>query len=139
MCNSGRKYFIKSQDPCATIQVIFWCGCPTLEENTYIGRIGIIAKIQKKIKAKLDNRGSSCIFVGYYTTCEIDVFRFYDTKTKHIRLSRNVTWLDKNYGTSKGLKTNNIKLEEDSIDDPVEFGRDDKIDFFLTFNQMSNQ
>ena len=92
------------------------------------GEIVIIANVQKKIKDKLDNRGSSCIFVGYSTTHEIDVFRFYDTKTKHICLSRDVTWLDKNYGTWKGLKTNIIKLEEDEVDEPGEFGRDDKND-----------
>ena len=56
------------------------------------------------------------------------MFRFYDTTTKHICLIRNVTWLDKNYGTWKGLKTNIIKLEEDDVDDPGEFGRDDKND-----------
>ena len=56
------------------------------------------------------------------------MFRFYDTTTKHISLSRDFIWLDKNYGTWKGLKTNIIKLEEDGVDDPGEFGRDDKND-----------
>ena len=56
------------------------------------------------------------------------MFRFYDTKTKHICLSRDVTWLDKNYTTWKGLKANIIKLEEDDVDEPGEFGRDDKND-----------
>ena len=63
------------------------------------GEIVIIANVQKRIKAKLDNRVYSCIFFGYFTTHEIDVFHLYDTTTKHIRLNRNVTWLDKNYGT----------------------------------------
>ena len=48
--------------------------------------------------------------------------------TKHIRLSCDVTWLDKNYGTWKVLKTNIIKLEDDGVDDTCEFGRDDKDD-----------
>ena len=76
----------------------------------------------------MDNRDSSFIFVGYSTTHEIDVFGFYDTTTKHIHLSRDATWLDKNYGTWKGLKKNIIKLEEGDVDDPSEFGRDDKND-----------
>ena len=76
----------------------------------------------------MDNHGSSCISVGYSTTHKIDVFCFYDTTNKHIRLSRDVTWLDKKYGTWKGLKTNIIKLEEYDFDDPGEFGRDDKDD-----------
>ena len=95
------------------------------------GEIGIIANVQKTIKAKFDNHGSSCIFVGYSTTNEIDVFSFYDTKTKLIRSIRNVTWLDKNYVIWKGLKTNIIKLKEDNVDDPGEFGRDDTDDDFF--------
>ena len=66
------------------------------------------------------------VFVRYSTTREIDMFHFYDTTTKHICLSCNVTWLDKKYCTWKGLKRNIIKLEEDDFDDPGEFGRDDK-------------
>ena len=41
-------------------------------------------------------------------------------------MSGNIIWLDKNYGTWKGLKTNIIKLEEDYVYDSDEFGRDDK-------------
>ena len=69
----------------------------------------------------MDNCGSSCILVGYSATHEIDVFSFYDTTTKQIRL-------DKKYVTWKGLKTSFIKSEEDDVDDPGEFGRDDKND-----------
>ena len=65
-------------------------------------------------------------FVGYSTNNEIVVFCFYDTTNKHIRLSCNLTWLDKIYGTWKVLRTNIIKLEEYDVDDPGEFGRDDK-------------
>ena len=101
---------------------------PLSKNLSTFGEIGIISNEQKKTKAKWDNHGSSCIFVGYSTTHEIDVFRFYDTTTKHTRLSRDVTWLDKNYGTWKFPKTDIIKLEEDYVDDPGEFGRDDKND-----------
>ena len=56
------------------------------------------------------------------------MFCFYDTTTKHIRLIRDVTWLDKNHGTWKGPKTNIVKMEEDDFDDTGEFGKDDKDD-----------
>ena len=56
------------------------------------------------------------------------MFCLYDTTTKYIHLSRDVKWLNKKYYTWKGLKTNIIKLEEDDVDDPGEFGRDDKDD-----------
>ena len=72
---------------------------PLLKNLRTFGDIGTITNLQKKIKAKLDNRGYSCIFVGYYTTHAIDVFRLCNMTTKLIRLSCDVTWLDKKYGT----------------------------------------
>ena len=100
-----------------------------LSKNLHtFGEIRIIENVQKKISTKLDNRGSSCIFVGYFTPHEIDVFNFYNTATKNKHLSRNITWLDKKYDTCKGFKKNIIKSEEDNFDDPGEFGRDDKDD-----------
>ena len=107
-------------------KLFFGVDAPLSKNLRTFGEIRIIANVQNKIKAKLDNRGASCIFVGYYTTHKIDVFCFYNTANKHIRLSCDVTWLDKKYGTWKGLKTNSIKLGEEDIDDPGEFGRDDK-------------
>ena len=56
------------------------------------------------------------------------MFCFYDTTIKHVCLSPDVTYLYKNHGTWKGLKTNIIKLEEDDFDETGEFGRDDKDD-----------
>ena len=106
----------------------FFVYAPLLKNLCAFGEIVIIANVQKKIKTKLDNRGSSCIFVGYSTTHEIDVFRFYHTTTKHIHFIRDVIWLDRNYGTWKGIKTNTIKVEEDDFDEPGEFGRNDKDD-----------
>ena len=103
----------------------FGVDAPLLKNLRTFGDIGIIANVQKKIKVDLDNRGSSCIFVGYSTTHEIGVFCFYDMTTKHIHLIRDVTWLNKNYGTWKGFKESFIKLEEADIDDPGEFVRDD--------------
>ena len=108
----------------------FGAYAPLSKNLRTFGEIGIIQNLQKKIKAQLDNFGSSCIFVEYFTTYEIYVFRYYNKTTKHIHLSRDVIWLDKNYGIWKGLKTNIIKLEEYDVDDPGEFGRDDKNDFF---------
>ena len=99
-------------------KLFFGVDAPLSNNLRKFGEIVIISNIQNKIKAELDNCGSSFIFVGYYTTHETDVFCFFDTTNKHIRLSRNVTWSDKNYGTWKGITKNIIKLEEDDVDDP---------------------
>ena len=61
-------------------KLFFGVDAPLLNNIRTFGEIGIIANVQKKIKAKLDNRGSYFIFVGYSTTHDIDVFCFYDTK-----------------------------------------------------------
>ena len=91
-------------------KLFFGVDAPPLKNLCTFGKIRIIANIKKKIKAELDNRGSSFIFVGYTTTHEIDVFSFYNMATKHKRLSRNVTWLCNKYGIWKGPKTNITKL-----------------------------
>ena len=109
---------LSDKSPVPPHKYFFGVDAPLSKNLRTFGEIRIIENVQKKIKAKLDNSGSSCIFVGYSTTHEIDVLRFYNTTTKHIRLSRNVTWLDKNYGTWKGITKNIIKLEEDDVDDP---------------------
>ena len=119
---------LSDKSPVPPYKLFFGVDAPLSKNLRMFGEIRIIANLQKKIKAKLDNRGSPCIFVGYSTSNEIDVFRFYGTTTKNICLGRNVTWLDRNYGTWKSLNTNIIKLEEDDIDDPGEFVRDDKDD-----------
>ena len=126
-CATMKEHILLSdKSPFPSYKLFFGVDAPLSKNLRTFGEIRIIANVQNKIKAKLDNRGASCIFVGYSTTHKIDVFCFYDTTNKHIRLSRDVTWLDKKYGTWKGLKTNSIKLGEEDIDDPGEFGRDDK-------------
>ena len=74
-------------------KLFFGVDAPLSNNLRKFGEIVIISNIQNKIKAELDNCGSSFIFVGYYTTHEIDVFCFHDTTTKHIRLILDVTWL----------------------------------------------
>jgi hypothetical protein len=62
------------------------------------GEIGIVYTKPTKIRNKLENRGSSCIFIGYPDDHTSNVFRFYNPKTYAVILSRNVYWLNKSYG-----------------------------------------
>ena len=62
--------------PVIPYKLFFGVDAPLSKNLRAFGEIGIIANVQKNIKAKLDNCGSSCIFVGYSTTHETDVFRF---------------------------------------------------------------
>ena len=67
---------LSDKSPMPPYMSFFGADAPLSKNLRTFGKIGIIANVQKKIKDKLNNRGSSCIFVGYYTTHEIDVFRF---------------------------------------------------------------
>ena len=46
----------------------------------------------KKMRSKLDNRGKTCMFVGYAEDHAGDVFRFLNIHTKRIIMSRDVRW-----------------------------------------------
>ena len=65
------------------------------------GEVGIVKNLNTKMMPKLNNKGVECIFVGYGEDHSGDMFRMFCPSTKKIRLSRNVTWLNKNYGGHK--------------------------------------
>ena len=48
----------------------------------------------KKMRSKLDNRGKTCIFVGYADDHSEDVHRFLNINTKRIIMSRDARWLN---------------------------------------------
>ena len=48
----------------------------------------------KKMRSKLDDRGKTCMFVGYAEDHTKDVYRFLNIHTKRIILSRDVRWLN---------------------------------------------
>ena len=57
------------------------------------GEIGIIAN-RKKLKAKSEDRGTKCYFVGYADDHTPDTYRMFNPNTGKIVLSRDVRWLD---------------------------------------------
>ena len=54
------------------------------------GELGTVRSYDKKIKAKLKNRGGVCMFVGYVEDHSGDVFRMYDMGSKGIKKTRDV-------------------------------------------------
>ena len=47
--------------------------------------LGTVRSYDKKIKAKLENRGRVCMFVGYAKDHSGEVFRMYDMGSKGIK------------------------------------------------------
>ena len=59
------------------------------------GEMAVVAVHEgKKMRSKLDNRGKTCMFVGYAEDHAGDVYRFLNIHTKRIIMSRDVRWLN---------------------------------------------
>ena len=59
------------------------------------GEMAVIAIHEgKKMRSKLDDRGKTCMFVGYADDDSKDVYRFLNIHTKRIIISRDVRWLN---------------------------------------------
>ena len=48
----------------------------------------------KTMRSKLDNRGRTCMFVGYAEDHAGDIYRFLNIHIKRIIMSRDVRWLN---------------------------------------------
>ena len=70
------------------------------------GEIGIVAlKTGNQIKAKLDDRGTVCMFVGYAKNHAGNVYRMLNTKTNAVIVTRDVTWTNKMFYQQEGNTT----------------------------------
>ena len=59
------------------------------------GEMAVIAIHEgKKMRSKLDDRGKTCMFVGYADDHTKDLYRFLNIHTRRIILSRDVRWLN---------------------------------------------
>ena len=59
------------------------------------GEMAVVAIHEgKKMRSKLDNRGKTCMFVGYADNHSGDVYRFLNIHTKRIIMSRDARWLN---------------------------------------------
>ena len=59
------------------------------------GEMAVIAIHEgKKMRSKLDDRGKTCMFVGYADDHSRDMYRFLNIHTKRIIISRDVRWLN---------------------------------------------
>ena len=64
------------------------------EELKIFGEVGVVTT-KDKIQAKLANRGTPCIFVGYAENHSKDVYRMLNLETNAIINSRDIIWLKK--------------------------------------------
>ena len=94
------------------------------------GEMAVIAIHEgKKMRSKLDDRGKTCMFVGYADDHSRDVHRFVNIHTKRIIMSRDVRWLNiiwKHYRKKNIYARKQVELfldkEERSLEDESSFG-----------------
>ncbi len=87
------------------------------------GEIGIVTNPStQKIKAKLADRGKTCMFVGYAENHASGVYRMLNLKTNRILKTRDVIWMKKQYGDYEKIdnkKMATVNNEEEDDDNTV--------------------
>jgi hypothetical protein len=78
-----------------------------------------VATTNNKIQAKLSNKGTVCVFVGYSVSYANDVYRSSNPKKCNIK-SRDVVWLKKGYGLCIKSKNENDTSVNDDSDSAVD-------------------
>ena len=94
------------------------------------GEMAVIAIHEsKKMRSMLDDRGKTCMIVGYADDLSRDMYRFLNIHTKRIIISRDVRWLNiiwKHYRRKSIYARKQVELfldeEEKSIKDEISFG-----------------
>ena len=83
----------------------------------------------KTMRSKLDDRGKTCMFVGYADDPSRDVYRFLNIHTRRIIVSRDERWLNiiwKHYKKKSIYARKQVELflyeEEKSLEDERSFG-----------------
>jgi Reverse transcriptase (RNA-dependent DNA polymerase)/gag-polypeptide of LTR copia-type/Zinc knuckle len=92
---------------------------PILQNKLKIfGEVGVVTT-KDKIQAKLTNRGTPCIFVGYAENHSKDVYRMLNLETNAIINSRDIIWLKKMQKDWLKNKLMTIIEEEDVMELPI--------------------
>ena len=92
------------------------------------GKIGII-KNHEKIRGKLTNRGKVTMFIGYPKSSSKETFKFLNLKTMRKVLIRDIIWMNRSYGSCKGLAsiTPTLMNNDDNENEENEKEKDEEI------------
>jgi hypothetical protein len=92
---------------------------PKLHDNLKMFREVGVVTTKERIKAKLSNRGTTCMFVGYTEHHSRDVYRMLNLTTNSIINSRDIIWLNKTYKELKENKSTISNVEDDILELPT--------------------
>jgi hypothetical protein len=82
------------------------------------GKVGVVTT-KERIQAKLSNRGTTCMFVGYLEHHSRYVYRMLNLTTNSIINSRDIILLNKTYREWKDNKAAISNFEDDTIELPT--------------------
>jgi hypothetical protein len=92
---------------------------PKLHDNLKMfGEVGVITT-KERIQAKLSNRGTTCMFVGYTEHHSRDIYRMLNLTTNSIINPRDIIWLNKTYKEWKENKATIFNVEDDILELPT--------------------
>lgn len=81
------------------------------------GEMGVVALYPgETIKAKLDDRGIKCMFLGYAAHHAGNVYRMWDLRTKRVLITRDVKWLGSFHEDKKTMHS----IYQDDAGDDIE-------------------
>jgi hypothetical protein len=58
------------------------------------GEAGTV-KLKSRSHTKLDDRGHTCMFVGYSTAHAGNTYRMWDPRSRRVLITRDIRWLNK--------------------------------------------
>jgi len=67
------------------------------------------------IKAKLDDRGEKCIFLGYAANNAPNVYRMWNLRTAKVMITRDIKWTGKMNREPKSVPVVDDDLEDDKV------------------------
>jgi hypothetical protein len=92
---------------------------PKLHDNLKMfGEVGVVT-IKERMQAKLNNRGTTCMFVGYTEHHSRYVYRMLNLTTSSIINYQDIIWLNKNYREWKENNATILNVEDDIIELPT--------------------
>ena len=98
------------------------------------GEMAVVAIHEgKKMRSKLDNRGKTCMLVGYADDHSGDVYRFLNIHIKRIIMSRDARWLNiiwKHYRMKSIYARKQVELFLDEEERSIEEDSDQEEDKF---------
>jgi hypothetical protein len=100
---------VTTTKPITALHQFYGITNPKVKVMKSFGEMAIVEdNAQRKIRAKLENRGRSCLFLGHAPNHADDTYCFMNLTTKKVLVSRDVVWLGKCYGDWRGITSNVI-------------------------------